>query len=135
MAPGSSELGGQHGQGGKSDLIAKGIAASAGTYTGAVRVVLDVEDLPALKEGEVLVVRASNPVWTVGMLRSGAIIAELGGPICHAAIVAREIGIPCVVAVGNATGALRTGMHVTVDGTKGLVFGGGVAQHSGPTEN
>lgn len=104
-----------------SESLASGIGVSSGVYTGTVRVVLRIEDLSSLQDGEILVVMASNPVWTVGMLKSGAIIAELGGPICHAAIIAREFGIPSVVAVDNVTNILQTGMRVTVDGTRGLI--------------
>jgi phosphoenolpyruvate synthase/pyruvate phosphate dikinase len=104
------------------ESLASGVGVSAGMYTGTVRVVLRIEDLSSLQDGEILVVMASNPVWTVGMLKSGAIITELGGPICHAAIIAREFGIPSVVAVDNITNILQTGMRVTVDGTHGLIF-------------
>lgn len=102
--------------------LLRGIAASAGVYNGIVRVVGSIEELADLRDGEVLVVRASSPAWTVGMLRSGAIVAELGGPICHAAIIAREFGIPSVVAVKDATMLLKTGMSVTVDGTSGTIY-------------
>ena len=102
-------------------VVANGIGASAGTYTGPVRIVSALSELSGLAEGDVLVVRASNPAWTIGMLRSGAIVTELGGPICHAAIVARELGIPAVVAVENVMSLLTPGMRVTVDGTAGTV--------------
>src|ERR1700734_2518505 len=96
--------------------LATGIGASAGTYSGPARVVDTVSELAGLCGGEVLVVRASSPAWTIGMLRSGAIVTELGGPICHAAIVARQLGIPAVVAVENVTSLVSTGDRVAVDG-------------------
>jgi phosphoenolpyruvate synthase/pyruvate phosphate dikinase len=102
--------------------IARGMPASAGTYEGDARVILSSDELPALQEGEVLIVRASNPAWTVGMLRSGAIVTELGGPICHAAIVAREIGVPAVVAVPDAMTVIATGSRVRVDGSTGVIY-------------
>lgn len=98
-----------------------GIAASAGSYSGTARVIHKAAELDDLVNGEVLVVRASDPTWTVGMLSSGAIVTELGGPICHAAIVARELGLPAVVAVENVTHLVATGAQVTVDGTEGSV--------------
>lgn len=112
---------GHSGSDNDAEFVVQGIAASAGTYTGPVRVVLSVDDLHTLLEGEVLVVRASNPAWTVGMLKCGALVAELGGPICHAAIVARELGIPCVVAVQQATAVIPTGAIATVNGNSGFV--------------
>jgi phosphoenolpyruvate synthase/pyruvate phosphate dikinase len=99
----------------------QGIAASAGSYSGTARVLRKAAEMDDLVDGEVLVVRASDPTWTVGMLRSGAIVTELGGPICHAAIVARELGLPAVVAVENVTQLVATGARVTVDGTEGTV--------------
>src|SRR5438094_629791 len=98
-----------------------GIAASSGSVTGTARLVRVVDDLDALKEGEVLVVRESSPAWTVGMLRSGAIVAEFGGVICHAAIVARELGIPAVVGVPDAMSVMTTGDRLTVDGSNGTI--------------
>jgi phosphoenolpyruvate synthase/pyruvate phosphate dikinase len=98
-----------------------GLAASAGKYRGTARVVHSVDELDGLVDGEVLVVRASSPTWTVGMLKSGAIVTELGGPICHAALVARELGLPAVVAVEDVTQIVRTGLDVTVDGTEGTI--------------
>jgi pyruvate, water dikinase len=106
----------------RMQLIARGMGASAGVATGSTRVVHSVNELHTLLEGEVLVVRESNPVWTVGMLRAAAIVAELGGPICHAAIVAREIGIPCVVAVEDAMRVLGTGTTITVNGSEGVIY-------------
>lgn len=102
-------------------LPTTGIGASAGTYSGLARVVDTLAGLSSLCEGEVLVVRASSPAWTIGMLRSGAIVTELGGPICHAAIIARELGIPAVVAAEKITSLISTGDRVVVDGTSGIV--------------
>lgn len=103
------------------NITARGTPASVGIYTGQVRVIKNIRELTQLQDGEILIVRASSPAWTVGMLRSGAIIAELGGPICHAAIVAREMGIPAVVSVSNAMSIFTTGMTVTVNGAEGTV--------------
>src|SRR6266852_4807973 len=102
-------------------LIAQGLGASTGIVTGRVRVLSSPNELDQLGEGEVLVVQHSSPAWTVGMLRAGAIISEFGGIISHAAIVAREMGVPCVVAVEHATSVLVNGMLVQVDGETGTI--------------
>lgn len=103
-------------------LIAKGLGASTGTVTGCVRVLSSPDELDQLETGEVLVVQHSSPAWSLGMLRAGAIISEYGGIICHAAIVAREMGVPCVVAVEHATKLLANGMFVRVDGEVGAIY-------------
>jgi pyruvate,water dikinase len=102
-------------------MIAQGLGVSTGIVTGRVRVLLNPEELDQLQFGEVLVVQRSSPVWTVGMLHAGAIISEIGGIISHAAIVAREMGVPCVVAVEQATSLLTDGMLVRVDGERGTI--------------
>lgn len=103
------------------DLIAQGLGASTGIVTGRVRVLSSPSELDQLEAGEVLVVQHSSPAWSIGMLRAGAIISEYGGIICHAAIVAREMGVPCVVAVDHATSVLANGMFVRVDGEAGTI--------------
>lgn len=102
-------------------LIACGTGASSGQYTGRPRVINSVDELDLLQDGEILVIKASDPAWTVGMLKAGAFISELGGIISHAAIVAREMGIPCVVAVPDATTLLSNYNIVTVDGRTGTI--------------
>jgi pyruvate,water dikinase len=103
-------------------IIAKGRPASPGTTAGIVKVVNKVEDLSKVEYGDILVVKYSNPAWTVGMVRAGALISETGGVISHAAIVAREMGLPCIVAVENATTIFKDGQRVKVDGTEGLIY-------------
>src|SRR5690349_12371262 len=97
-------------------MIAKGLGASTGNYTGRVRVIYHPDEISQLEAGEVLVVQRSHPIWTVGMLQAGAIVSETGGLISHAAITAREMGIPCIVAVENATSLLVNGILVCIDG-------------------
>jgi phosphoenolpyruvate synthase/pyruvate phosphate dikinase len=103
-------------------IIAKGLGASTGIITNRIRVIFSPDELDQLKDGEILVVKSSSPAWTVGMLRASAIISEFGGIISHAAIVAREIGIPCIVSVEHATSLLLNGMLVHVDGETGLIY-------------
>ena len=98
-----------------------GTPASAGRYAGVARVVLRVEDAPALRPFEVLVCPVTGPAWNMAMARSGAVVCDSGGQLSHAAITARELGVPAVVGCRDATATLRTGEHVLVDGAAGTV--------------
>jgi phosphoenolpyruvate synthase/pyruvate phosphate dikinase len=86
-----------------------------------VRVLNDVAEGVALQPGEVLVTTITNVGWTPLFPRAAAVVTDVGAPLSHAAIVARELGIPAVVGCGNATMRLRTGDRVRVDGTAGTV--------------
>jgi len=100
----------------------QGVGVSSGTATGTVRVMIDpVEQAGQLRSGDVLVARATDPGWTPLFLIAGAAVVERGGMLSHAAIVAREVGIPVVVEVARATSALRDGDRVRVNGSTGLV--------------
>lgn len=99
----------------------KGFAGAAGVVTGTVRVIDDISGIDELAEGEILVTRATNIGWTVAFHKVSAIVTDIGAPLSHAAIVAREFGIPAVVGCCNATTVLKTGDVVTVDGGKGTV--------------
>ncbi len=97
-----------------------GIAVSAGTYEGRVKVVFEPKGAD-LKKGEILVTRSTNPAWTPLFLNAGALIMETGGPIAHGSIVAREYGIPAVVGVTDATSRLKDGQLIRVNGESGIV--------------
>ena len=86
-----------------------------------MRVISDAADGAVLQSGEVLVTTITNVGWTPLFPRAAAVITDVGAPLSHAAIVARELGIPAVVGCGNATMRLRTGDLVRVDGTAGTV--------------
>ncbi len=109
-------------------VLVKGIPASPGTAYGRVRVVLDPHSREAkeFREGEILVTKMTDPDWVPIMRKAAAIVTDEGGITSHAAIVSRELGIPAVVGTGNATKVLKTGMEVTVDGSKGIVYEGRV---------
>ncbi len=97
---------------------------------GSVRVIRDTGDLHTFRPGEVLVAEQTNPDWEPVMKTAGAIVTDHGGRTCHAAIVARELGVPAVVGAGNATAMLRTGAPVTVScagGEVGAVYPGTLA--------
>ncbi|MBT2547362.1 PEP/pyruvate-binding domain-containing protein [Arthrobacter sp. ISL-65] len=97
-----------------------GTAASVGTVTGKARVILDPAGAQ-LEPGEILVAPSTDPGWTPLFMTAGALVMEMGGPISHGAVVAREYGIPAVVGVPDATIRIRTGDTVTVDGAAGTV--------------
>ncbi len=99
----------------------RGFAGSAGIVEGVVRVLLDADDPTRLQPGEVLVTTVTNVGWTPLFPRAAAVVTDVGAPLSHAAIVARELGIPAVVGCGNATMLLHTGDRVRVDGGAGTV--------------
>jgi rifampicin phosphotransferase len=105
----------------EADVAVRGFPGSAGIVEGRVRVLRDAADGAALQPGEVLVTTITNVGWTPLFPRAAAVITDVGAPLSHAAIVARELGIPAVVGCGNATMRLRTGDRVRVDGTAGTV--------------
>ena len=104
--------------------LVQGLAASAGRASGAVRILESAEQGDELLAGEILVAKMTSPDWVPTMRRASALITDGGGITCHAAIVSRELGVPCVVGARNATTVLRTGEVVTVDGAKGTVYEG-----------
>jgi phosphohistidine swiveling domain-containing protein len=102
------------------DSPVTGVGASAGVVEGVVRVVLE-PDFEDVEPGEVLVAPTTDPSWCSVMFVSAALVVDLGGMLSHAAVVARELAIPCVVNAGDATQRLRTGDTVRVDGGTGIV--------------
>ena len=104
--------------------LVQGLAASAGRASGAVRILQSADQGDELISGEVLVAKMTSPDWVPTMRRASALITDGGGITCHAAIVSRELGVPCVVGARNATMVLRTGEVVTVDGAEGTVYEG-----------
>ncbi len=107
-----------------SAIILTGAGVSAGSYTGPARLVMSPGDITRVEAGDVLVAIATNPGYTSVMNICGAIITDAGGPLSHAAIVARELGVPAVVGTSIATTTLEDGAVVTVDGATGEVRAG-----------
>jgi pyruvate,water dikinase len=101
--------------------LVRGLGASPGIAHGAARLLRDPSEGAALVDGEVLVAPMTNPDWLPTLRRAAAVVTDGGGITCHAAIVSRELGIPCVVAARTATTAIHTGDVITVDGTRGVV--------------
>ena len=104
-----------------ADAAVRGFPGSAGVVEGAVRVLDHADRADALRPGEILVTTVTNVGWTPYFPRAAAVVTDVGAPLSHAAIVARELGIPAVVGCGNATMMLRTGDWVRVDGAAGTV--------------
>jgi pyruvate,water dikinase len=98
-----------------------GVAASGGVAEGRARVVLHPDGLAQLEDGEILVAPSTSPSWTPVFARLAAAVSETGGVMCHAAIVAREYGLPAVVGAMNATSTINTGDRLRVDGNTGVV--------------
>jgi pyruvate,water dikinase len=101
--------------------VLRGLPASAGVVEGSARVLTSSEQVDELRPGEVLVVHTTDVGWTPTFLIAAGVVTELGGPLSHAAIVAREFGVPSVVNVAGATRAIRTGDKLRVDGDRGVV--------------
>jgi pyruvate,water dikinase len=106
---------------GPTENIIVGMPGSAGQAEGFVRRLDDPEEGGTLQAGEILVTSQTNIGWTLFFARAAAIVTDVGAPLSHAAIVARELGIPAVVNCGDATARLRTGDRVRVDGVSGTV--------------
>jgi pyruvate,water dikinase len=107
--------------------IVHGLGASPGRASGPVRVLESPSEAASLAAGDVLVTRATSPDWVPVMRRAVAVVTDAGGMTSHAAIVSRELGIPCIVGARDATAKLSTGMMVTVDGAAGTVAPGAIA--------
>jgi rifampicin phosphotransferase len=110
-----------HGTTAAAGPVLRGTPASPGRHTGPVRVVRGEAEFGRLRPGDVLVCRMTTPAWSVLFGTVGALVTDTGGVLSHPAIIAREHRIPAVVATGNATGQLRDGAIVTVDGAAGTV--------------
>ena len=112
---------------GTGTILAEGRAIGQKIGTGPVRIVHDIRDMDQVRPGDVLVTDMTDPNWEPVMKRASAIVTNRGGRTCHAAIIARELGIPAVVGCGNATELLKDGMLVTVscaEGDTGSIYDG-----------
>jgi len=105
-------------------VLLRGLATSRGRVAGRVRVLTSPADQERLGAGEILVAPMTSPDWLPAMRRAGALVTDDGGMTCHAAIVSRELGLPCVVGTRTATATLVDGQLVTVDGGSGEVLEG-----------
>ncbi|MDR1954341.1 MAG: phosphoenolpyruvate synthase, partial [Candidatus Methanoplasma sp.] len=108
------------------DILLTGLGASPGFATGTVRIYDESMSLDVVKDGDVLVTKMTMPDMVPAMSRSVAIVTDEGGMTCHAAIISRELGTPCIVGTGSATNTLKDGDIITVDGTTGTVYKGAI---------
>jgi len=104
--------------------LLRGLGASSGIGVGFAKIIHDLSELSKIQKGDVLVTKMTNPDMVPVMMKSEAIVTDEGGLTCHAAIVSRELGIPCVVGTREATKILRDSLLITVDGKNGLVYEG-----------
>ena len=109
-------------------VIVKGLPASPGNVSGKVHVILDPSHIDEFQQGEILVTEMTAPDWVPAMKKAKAIVTDSGGMTCHASIVSRELGIPCIVGTKSrglaATSAIKDGIDVTIDATHGVVYEG-----------
>ena len=106
------------------DVLVRGLGASPGMASGTVKIILDIDELDKIKDGDIMVTTMTTPDMVPAMRRASGIVTDEGGVTCHASIISRELGIPCVVGTGDATTTLEENSGVTLDGKKGLVFEG-----------
>ncbi len=109
---------------GERNVIITGLPASPGVIAGKAHVILSVSDINFFQQGEILVTEMTAPDWVPAMKKARAIVTNSGGMTCHAAIISRELGIPCVVATKNATSVIKTGEDITVDAVNGVIYEG-----------
>jgi phosphoenolpyruvate synthase/pyruvate phosphate dikinase len=109
------------GRSGPEGSTLHGVPASSGRFTGQVRVVRDESEFDKIQVGDILVCPGAAPSWSVIFPSVSAVVTEAGGILSHPAIIAREYGIPAVMAVPGATRKLKDGQRVTVDGDQGTV--------------
>ncbi len=114
-------LKGKRGRGGNGNVI-KGVAASPGKVIGTARVLHGPGDFSRMKPGDILVAPITTPAWTPLFTMACAVVTDVGGPLSHGSIVAREYGIPAVLGTGTATRLIQDGQTITVDGSAGIII-------------
>jgi pyruvate, water dikinase len=110
------------------EIMLEGLAASPGIASGKIKIIKKMSDLSEIKKGNILVTKMTNPDMVVAMQRSSAIVTDEGGLTAHAAIVSREMGIPCIVGTQEATTILKDGETITIDGYTGKIYRGKIAE-------
>lgn len=109
---------------GSAEKIAEGLGASPGMGMGTVKHIPNSKEIKRMERGDVLVTDMTTPDFVPAMKKAAAIVTNSGGMTSHAAIVSRELGVPCVVGTGNGTKILKEGMKVSVDGSHGIIYKG-----------
>ncbi len=108
----------------EAKILAKGLGASPGVGMGPVKLIKSSKEIKNMTRGEVLVTDMTTPDFVPAMKKASAIVTNTGGMTSHAAIVSRELGVPCVVGTQNATEVLKDGMEISVDGSHGIIYEG-----------
>ena len=115
--------------------LVRGLAASPGIASGKVKNIKNIDEISRVEDGDVLVTIMTNPDMVPAMRRASAVVTDEGGRTCHAAIVSRELGIPCIVGAKTASEVLKEEMEITVDATRGVVYEGIVLQEEQKEES
>lgn len=105
----------------EGENVLHGVGASSGVVSGPCRIITDPQDFVRLRPGDILVAEYTNPAWTPTFSFLGGLVVEFGSTVSHAAIIAREYGIPAVMGVNGVTGVLQDGEEITIDGSRGLI--------------
>ena len=108
---------------GRQKIILRGIGVSTGVIEGKVKKINTSKDFSKFKKDNILVTKITDPTMVMLISKALAIVTDIGGLTSHPAIIARELGIPCVVGTEKATTILKNGMKIKVDGKKGIVYG------------
>jgi pyruvate,water dikinase len=108
-------------QSGDGGDVLTGIAASVGQVTATARVLAGPSDFARMRPGDVLVASITTPAWTTLFAQASGVVTDIGGPLSHSSIVAREYGIPAVLGTAVATRLIHSGQLITVDGDAGVV--------------
>lgn len=103
-------------------ILLKGVPASPGIVRGRVKVINSINEMNKMGDEEILIAPMTSPDYIPCILKASAIVTDIGGMLSHAAIISREMGIPCVVGCGDATKKLKDNMEVTIDGKEGIVY-------------
>ncbi|HOI71862.1 MAG TPA: phosphoenolpyruvate synthase [Methanobacterium sp.] len=111
-------------------IITKGLGASPGITSGKVKIIKNTDELDKIQKGDILTTVMTTPDMVPAMKRANGIITDEGGVTCHAAIISRELGIPCVVGTGDATKILKENSVVSLDGNKGLIYEGRIEKEA-----
>lgn len=116
-------------------VLVKGLGASPGISSGKVKKISDINEIARVNDGDVLVTIMTNPDMVPAMKKAAAVVTDEGGRTCHAAIVSRELGIPCIVGTKNGSKILKEGEMITVDATRGVVYEGKVLKEKQNANN
>jgi len=108
----------------KQKVILKGTTASLGIARGKVKIILRPKECKKMKKGDILITEMTNPLYMPAIRKAKAIVTDIGGLLCHAAITAREIKIPCIVNTKKATAVFKNNQKIIVNATKGEIYEG-----------